>query len=638
MRLRSLVKGGVLVLGVAGAGLAFANSTEPLSMQPALSYQARAARVAWLDQVPARREQLRRLAEGTPNSPYDVLIVGGGATGTGCAVDAATRGLKVALVEREDFAAGTSSRSTKLVHGGVRYLEKAFKNLDYGQLKLVFEALHERSRLLANVPYLSSALPIMTPCYQWWEVPYYWLGLKMYDLVAWGHTLGPWSHYVSRRQSLATFPTLCAERHQDGSSLKGTIVYYDGQFNDARLAVVLACTAALAGATVLNHTEAVRLLKDGSGKVVGARVRDNMTGKEQDVYARVVLNATGPFADDIRALSCQDCSKMIMPSAGVHVTLPDYYSPEHVGMIVPKTKDGRVVFMLPWLDHTIAGTTAAPFADSKAVVYLTVTDSMTEVTMRPQPSEEEIQFILDAIADYLTVQVRRSDVMSAWSGIRPLAIDPNATNTAEALRDHIVTVDPDGLVTVTGGKWTTYRLMAEDAVDKVCSVAGLHSAPSVTATLPLLGAEGYYPALFTEVAQNYTVPHRPGAIDTRVAKYLVASYGDRAGEITKIAEQRKLGRRIVRGYPILEAEVVYAVRHEYCETPEDFVARRTRLAFLDKLACQQALPRVVELMGGELGWNRSRMKTELQQVLAYLDTFDSRRPTAATGATATAAA
>lgn len=492
------------------------------------------------------------------------------------------------------------------MHGGVRYLEKAFKNLDYGQLKLVFEALHERSQLLTNAPYLSNALPIMTPCYKWWEVPYYWAGLKLYDVVAAGKSVGGLSHYVSPSQSLASFPTLAPQR-QDGDSLKGTIVYYDGQFNDSRLAIVLACTAALAGATVVNHSEATRLIKDEQGRVLGARVRDVLTNREVEVYAKAVVNATGPFADEIRGMSCQDCSKMIMPSSGVHVTLPDYYSPEHVGMIVPKTKDGRVVFMLPWLDQTIAGTT----------------DASTEVTMRPQPSEEEVQFILDAIADYLTVKVRRSDVLAAWSGIRPLALDPDAANTAEALRDHIVTVDASGLITVTGGKWTTYRLMAEDAVNRVCTTAGLHAGPCITANLPLLGARGYYPALFTEVAQNYTVPHRPGAIDTRVAKYLVASYGDRAAEITRIAEQRKLGKRIVRGYPILEAEVIYAVHHEYCETPEDFVARRTRLAFLDKRACQQALPKVVELMGGELGWGRRRMQAELHRALQFLDTFDA---------------
>lgn len=385
-------------------------------------------------------------------------------------------------------------------------------------------------------------------------------------------------------------------------------MYYDGQFNDSRLAIAVACTAAASGAVVVNHAEVTSLLKDPStGRVIGATVKDLLSGTSYEVHAKVVINAAGPFVDFIRGLSSPETAPMIMPSAGVHVTLPDYYSPENIGMIVPKTRDGRVVFMLPWLGETIAGTT----------------DASTELTMRPQPTEQEIQFILDAISEYLTVKVRRSDVKSAWSGIRPLAIDPNATDTASALRDHIVTVGPDGMVTVTGGKWTTYRLMAQDAVDAATTVGHLHSRPCVTDRITLVGAEGWSPALFTEVAQNYTVPHRPGAIDTRVAKYLAAAYGDRAREITKLAEELKLGRRLVRGYPVIEAEVIYTVRNEYCETPEDFVARRTRLAFLDKAACLEALPRVVELMAAEKRWSRARQREELSRAKAFLDTFEA---------------
>ncbi|KDD76040.1 FAD dependent oxidoreductase [Helicosporidium sp. ATCC 50920] len=552
------------------------------------------------------------------------------------ALEAVAGGLRVALVEREDFAAGTSSRSTKLVHGGVRYLEKAVKQLDWGQFKLVFEALHERGALLRNVPYMATELPIMTPCYSWWEVPYYWAGMKLYDLVAGSQALH-WSYYLPPSKSRAAFPTM-SERRADGRRLRGTIVYYDGQFNDARLAVTLACTSALAGATVLNHAAAVSLLKDSQGRVCGAEVADTLQEENAEwargwprspnarakgttkVYAKVVINATGPFADGVRSLSAPEGAPMIQPSSGVHVTLPDYYSPEGVGLIVPKTKDGRVVFMLPWLGHTIAGTT----------------DAEAEASMRPQAREEEIQFILDSIAEYLTVRVRRSDVMSAWSGIRPLAVDPHAQDTAGVSRDHVVTVGPDNLVTVAGGKWTTYRLMAEDAIDTAI-LAGSADSKGANSTetmaqragrcathdLRLIGASGWYPALFTEVAQTYRVPHRPGAIDTRVAQYLVRSYGDRAPEVTQIAEDRKLGHRVVQGYPILEAEVVYACRQEYCETPEDFIARRTRLAFLDKRATLQSLPKIVELMAQEKGWSSKRAKHELQRAADFVATFDS---------------
>lgn len=425
--------------------------------------------------------------------------------------------------------------------------------------------------------------------------------MKAYDIVAGSKNLS-WSHFVSPTKAKASFPTL-SDTNESGKHLKGTIVYYDGQFNDSRLAIAVACTAQAAGATVLNHVEVVDLIHDGkNGQAIGAKVRDNLTGKSTKVYAKKIINATGPFTDDIRKMGDKESKSMIMPSAGVHITLPDYYSPENVGMIVPKTKDGRVVFMLPWLGETIAGTT----------------DASCDVTMRPQPTEEEIQFILDALSGYLTVKVRRGDVKSAWSGIRPLALDPHAADTSNALRDHIVTVDNDGMVTITGGKWTTYRLMAKDAVDAISE-----NKTCTTDTIKLIGAHGWSPALFTEVAQNYTVPHRPGAIDTRVAKYLAASYGDRARMVTKIAEDNALGKRLVRGYPIIEAEVFYTMRYEMCETPEDFIARRTRLIFLDRRACQEALPRIVQLMGMEKGWSNRRMKRELARAMAFTDTFEA---------------
>ena len=537
-------------------------------------------------------------------------------------------GLSVALVERDDFGSGTSSKSTKLVHGGVRYLEKAFSSLDAGQLKLVFEALHERRRLLANAPHLSSSLPIMMPCYAWWEVPYFWAGLKAYDAVA-GTAGLTMSRFVSAAEARRQFPTLAATG-PGGASLKGTIIYYDGQFDDARLNLALALTAALAGATVVNYAEVTELIKDPvTGRVCGAMVADAVAGgRPVPVYARQVINATGPGADGLRTLSQPAAKPMIMPSAGVHVALPDYYSPEKTGLIVPKTADGRVVFLLPWQDATIAGTTDAPTTVERAP---------------PVAHEDEVAFILDAIRPYLTVDVRRSDVQSAWSGIRPLAVDPTATDTASASRDHVVALEPDGLLTVSGGKWTTYRLMAEDAVDAAVEAAGLgggggaaasalplgaasphhHSAvrPCRTKALPLVGAVGYSPALFTEVAQNYTVPHRPGAIDTRVAKHLATSYGDRARAVTRLAEAEGLGRRLTRGHPEIEAEVVYAATHEFCETAEDFLARRTRLAFVDVAAAEQALPRVVELLAQAKGWGWLRTRREERAARAFLETF-----------------
>jgi len=553
--------------------------------------------------VPSRAEQVRRMSSG---EEFDLLIVGGGATGTGMAVDAATRGLRVAMVEANDFASGTSSRSTKLAHGGVRYLEKAVKNFDYSQLHLVFEALSERKRLLGNAPHLSRSLPIMTPCYQWWEVPYFWAGMKAYDALAGSQGL-TWSRYMTPSEAVRQFPTLRTENVHEGT-LKGSIVYYDGQFNDARLCLLLACTAAEEGAAVANYAEVVDLVKrdDEGGRVAGAVVRDKATGRTFEVRAKQVVNACGPFSDAVRKMSDPEARSLVAPSSGVHITLPDYYSVEGFGMIVPKTKDGRVVFLLPWEGHTIAGTT----------------DSESEITFNPRPSEKDIAFILEAIEDYLSVKVRRTDVSSAWSGIRPLISNPESSNTSDLVRDHLIMSDKNGLVTICGGKWTTYRLMAEQGVDRAILEGGLSPERKCqTNNLRVVGGDGYHIALHTEVAQEYTVPHRPGAIDTRVAKHLTSAYGDRAKVVTRIAEDNKLGQRLARGHPQIEAEVAYAARYEYCTGVEDFLARRTRLAFLDVRAAEQALPRVVQIMGKELGWGWFRKRRELKQGRELLKTF-----------------
>ncbi|GFQ06902.1 glycerol-3-phosphate dehydrogenase sdp6 mitochondrial [Phtheirospermum japonicum] len=565
--------------------------------------------------VPSRAVQESALIGSSAANPLDVLVIGGGATGCGVALDAATRGLRVGLVERDDFSSGTSSRSTKLIHGGVRYLEKAVFNLDYGQLKLVFHALEERKQVIDNAPHLCHALPCMTPCFSWFEVIYYWAGLKMYDLVA-GRRLLHLSRYYSAQESVELFPTLT--RKGKDRSLKGTVVYYDGQMNDSRVNVALACTAALTGAAVLNHAEVISFLRDGdTGRIVGARIRNHLSGKEFDTYAKVVVNAAGPFCDSVRKMADKEAKPMICPSSGVHIVLPDYYSPQGMGLIVPKTKDGRVVFMLPWLGRTVAGTT----------------DSNTSITMLPEPHEDEIEFILDAISDYLNIKVRRVDVLSAWSGIRPLAVDPNAKSTESISRDHVVSEDLPGLVTITGGKWTTYRSMAEDAVDAAIKSGKLSPANKcLTYNLQLVGADGWDPASFTVLAQQYVRMKRsysgkvvPGVMDTAAAKHLSHAYGTFAERVAAIAQNENLGKRIAHGYPILEAEVAYCARHEYCESVVDFIARRSRLAFLDTDAAGRAVPRIVQILAAEHNWDKSRQKQELQKAQEFLETFKSSR-------------
>ncbi|KAJ8766056.1 hypothetical protein K2173_020572 [Erythroxylum novogranatense] len=565
--------------------------------------------------VPSRAAQESALICASPASPLDILVVGGGATGCGVALDAVTRGLRVGLVEREDFSSGTSSRSTKLIHGGVRYLEKAVFNLDYGQVKLVFHALEERKQVIENAPHLCHALPCMTPCFDLFEVVYYWMGLKMYDLVA-GPRLLHFSRYYSSQESLELFPTL-AKNGKD-RSLRGTVVYYDGQMNDSRLNVGLACTAALAGAAVLNHAEVISFMKDDSNeRIIGARIRDNLSGQEFDTYAKIVVNAAGPFCDSVRKMAKKDAQPIICPSSGVHVVLPDYYSPQGMGLIVPKTKDGRVVFMLPWLGRTVAGTT----------------DSNTTLTLLPEPHEDEIQFILDAISDYLSVKVRRTDVLSAWSGIRPLAVDPSAKNTESISRDHVLLEDYPGLVTITGGKWTTYRGMAEDAVNEAIKSGNLCPKNGcLTQNLRLIGGDGWQPSNFTVLAQQYVRMKRtyggkvvPGVMDTAAAKHLSHAYGTLAERVATIAQDEGLGKRLAHGYPFLEAEVAYCARHEYCESAVDFIARRSRLAFLDTDAAGRALPRVIDILATEHKWDKLRQNQELEKAKDFLETFRSSK-------------
>eukprot|EP00455_Lapot_gusevi_P051067 TRINITY_DN7530_c0_g1_i2.p1 TRINITY_DN7530_c0_g1~~TRINITY_DN7530_c0_g1_i2.p1 ORF type:complete len:715 (-),score=231.78 TRINITY_DN7530_c0_g1_i2:111-2192(-) len=546
-----------------------------------------------LSQLPSRSTLVERLEK----EDFDVLVIGGGATGLGVALDAQTRGLRTALIERDDFASGTSSRSTKLIHGGVRYLEKAFKNLDIGQYRLVQEALQERHHLLNIAPHLSRPLPIILPIYHsfpslFFYGPYYWIGCKMYDLVAGSRRLEP-SYWISRREALEKFPMLKRQ------GLKGGVVYYDGQMNDSRVAVALAQTAVAEGATCVNHVEVVGLTKDEQGKVNGARVRDQITGREWEVRARSVVNATGPFADSIRKLDNPNAQNIISPSSGVHIVLSDRYSPEGMGLIVPSS-DGRVLFLLPWEHGTVAGTT----------------DSSSEITALPRPHEDEIKFIIDETARFLEAPVTRNDVDAAWSGIRPLAKDPNASNTASISRDHVIEVTPSGLVTIAGGKWTTYRKMAEDAVDRVCvnqEELKAKAKPCRSTDLPLMGAAGWSLAMASGLIRK--------GFSQDVAEHLSHCYGDKAPYVAKIALEEGTSSLLARGWPFIEAEVLYGVRHEYACTAIDVLSRRTRLAFLQQEAALASLPRVIELMSRELGWDETRRLNEYTKGYAFLKTM-----------------
>ncbi|XP_075465473.1 glycerol-3-phosphate dehydrogenase, mitochondrial isoform X4 [Ascaphus truei] len=557
---------------------------------------AEPVRQASQNELPSREAQLLTL-ENTKE--FDVLVIGGGATGSGCALDAVTRGLKTALVERDDFSSGTSSRSTKLIHGGVRYLQKAIMKLDIEQYKLVKEALHERANLLEIAPHLSAPLPIMLPVYKWWQLPYYWVGIKAYDLVAGSQCLKS-SYVLSKSKALEFFPMLQRDK------LVGAIVYYDGQHNDARMNLAIALTAARYGAATANYTEVVRLLKktdseSGRERVCGARCRDVLTGQEFDVKAKCVINATGPFTDSVRKMDNQEVLNICQPSAGVHIVMPGYYSPDHMGLLDPATSDGRVIFFLPWLKMTIAGTTDTP----------------TEVTHHPIPTEEDINFILTEVRNYLSpdVEVRRGDVLAAWSGIRPLVTNPNSRDTQSISRNHVVDVGESGLVTIAGGKWTTYRAMAEDTLDAAIKAHGLNAGLCRTVGLFLEGGKDWSPTLYIRLVQDY-------GLESEVAQHLASTYGDKAFEVAKLAKVTGkrwpiVGKRLVSEFPYIEAEVRYAM-NEYACTAVDVISRRTRLAFLNVQAAEEALPRIIDIMGKKLNWNEQQKKTELETAKTFL--------------------
>ncbi|KAF8626887.1 hypothetical protein AX15_004647 [Amanita polypyramis BW_CC] len=535
---------------------------------------------------------------------FDLLVVGGGATGAGIAVDAASRGLRVALVERDDFGAGTSSKSTKLVHGGVRYLQKAILELDYDQWKLVTEALHERRIFLQTAPYLSAMLPIMLPIYKYWQVPYYWSGCKLYDMLA-GKENMETSYIMSKGKALETFPML----KSDG--LVGALVYYDGQHNDSRMNIALIMSAVKQGATVANYCQVTQLHKStSSGKLNGARVKDTLTGQEWNIRAKGIINATGPFTDALLAMDDPSHKPIVQASSGIHITLPNYYSPRHMGLLDPSTSDGRVIFFLPWEGNTIAGTTDTP----------------ARVERDPRAAEEDIRWVLEEVRRYLSpdIRVRRGDVLSAWSGLRPLVknLDADGKGTQGLVRSHMVTVSKSGLITVAGGKWTTYRKMAEEGVDEAIRVFGLDDrvkSGCVTESLRLVGSDGWNRNMFIGLIQRY-------GLDTDIAKHLSRNYGDRAWTVCELADRTGTdwpihGKRLASSYPFIEAEVRYAIRHEYAQTAIDVLARRTRLAFLNAQAALHALPRVVDVMSEELGWSRAERKKQVRTAVAYLETM-----------------
>jgi glycerol-3-phosphate dehydrogenase len=483
-----------------------------------------------------------------PHQLWDMIVIGGGATGLGTAVDAASRGYRTLLLEGWDFAAGTSSRSTKLIHGGVRYLRQ-------GNLALVLESLHERGLLLRNAPHLVHNLSFVVPLYDWWEGPFYGVGLTFYDLLAGRLGLGP-SRHLSREETVQLLPTV------EPAGLRGGISYHDGQFDDARLAIALARTLEELGGVPLNYLPVTGIVKTAR-LTSGVIARDLESDREFQLRARVVINATGVFCDALRRLDDPAASGIIAPSQGIHLVLDRAFLPGASAIMVPHTDDGRVLFAVPWYGRVLIGTTDTP---------------VSAVSREPRPLATEIDFLLRHAARYLTRHPTRSDVLSVFAGLRPLLKSDAPTETAALARDHAIAISSSGLVTITGGKWTTYRKMAEDTVDRAALVAGLAARPACTEQLRLHG---------------YSASPESGPLGV---------YGAEAAQLRELAAALPSGAEPLHPrFPYLVCQVVWAVRHEYARTVEDVLARRTRALFLDAAASMELAPLVARLLAAELG-------------------------------------
>ncbi|MEO6931332.1 MAG: glycerol-3-phosphate dehydrogenase/oxidase [Chitinophagaceae bacterium] len=504
------------------------------------------------------------------NAVWDLIIIGGGATGLGTALDSALRGYKTLLLEQSDFAKGTSSRSTKLVHGGVRYLAQ-------GNIKLVYHALRERGLLLKNAPHLVKKQNFIIPVYTLWSKLKYLVGLKLYDWLSKSLSFGS-SSFLSRQQVLQEFPNL------ESKNLLGGIEYFDGQFDDARLAINLAQTAAEEGAVMLNYFQVSALVKT-SGKVSGVECLDLESGNRYRVEGKSVINATGVFVDDILRLDNDGSKAMVSPSQGVHIVLNRSLLDSKSALMIPETRDGRVLFAIPWHEHLLIGTTDTP---------------VSEHQLEPKPLKQEIDFILETVGQFIDPKPAVGDVLSVFAGLRPLAaITENTKTTKEISRDHKLVVSESGLITITGGKWTTYRQMAEETVNKAITIGHLDRKVSGTSQRKIHG---------------YVNSAAAGSLSI---------YGSDAEKIKALQELDPVGHTtVIKGFPQTKAEVVWAIRNEMARTVEDILARRFRILFLDARAAKEAAPVIAAIMAEELGYDESWKANQVdgfgKLVLQYL--------------------
>jgi glycerol-3-phosphate dehydrogenase len=530
------------------------------------------------------------------NKSFDVCVIGGGATGSGCALDSQLRGLSTVLIEASDFASATSSASTKMVHGGVRYLEEAFRDLDPAEYRVVKRALHERIHMLKNAPFLTRAREFITPCYSRFDFAYYEAGLKLYDWIAGSASLAP-SHFVSREETLRRLSKL------NPQNLAGAVAYTDGQFDDARYNITLVESFAAAGGVPLNYMRVTAFEKRVDGKLAAVIVQDRLGEQSFVIRARAFVNATGPFADSVRSMANLFLKARMRLSKGVHILLPlDVLSSEEA-MLIPKTDDGRVLFAIPWMGRVLVGTTEQEVAASDDL-------SLTR---------DEVEYLLRHLNRYLAEPVSASQVIGGFAGARPLLSAGDSLDTKKLARDHEVELDSQsGLVSILGGKWTTYRAMAQDTIDVVQKILGGDPTPCSTLNHPLVGSDGYSADYWKTLITNFGVPEP-------TARHLTEKYGTRATQLLAlISKDSDLGEPLVKGLAPLRAEVAFAARFELAMTIEDVLARRIGLQFYGWSEAIAAAPPTAHLLSRELGWSEADRNRALSEYVEKIRGFQQK--------------
>jgi glycerol-3-phosphate dehydrogenase len=533
-----------------------------------------------------RAESLRSIAAQS----FDVCVIGGGATGSGCALDSQLRGFRTVQLEAGDYASATSSSSTKMAHGGVRYLEEAIRGFDPKEYAVLKRALHERIHMLRNAPFLTSTKQFITPCYRRIDIPYFEIGLKLYDWIAGRDALAP-SKYLSRDQTLRLMPTLAADR------LVGSVAYTDGQFDDARYNITLVKTLAAAGGETLNYARVISFEKTPDGKLVGAQVEDQLTQAHFTVRARAFINATGPYADTVRQMATPAALPRMRLSKGIHILLPLEVLSSEVALLVPKTEDGRVLFAIPWHGRLLVGTT----------------DDEAKLSDEPFVTKAEVAYVLRQLNKYLAQPAKAHQIVSGTAGLRPLVSSLKSTETKRLARDHEVELDrSSGLISILGGKWTTHRAMAEDTLNAVQKYLGEAGRKCSTLSHPLLGSDGYAPEYWQSLAARF-------ALTEPTARHLAQKYGACAPDVMKLAQaDPDLARPLLEGLAPIRAEVVFGARDELAASIEDVLARRIGLQLYGWRDAIRAAPAVAELLARELGWPESAKQQAIPRYVAKI--------------------